>query len=295
MYFNRAANVVNGGEGGMKGEVFPLMAECLHYYPSWEALLGEVAQCRRSISLLSCIPEFYPSFATCSFGAFWRNGLWPPFHPPLLPTVSPQTWQGPREGRGLWKEWTVTFTQEAHSLNWGPSSLLSSSHWKEHRYYKWCQRSQSEGLSPLLPFKAEAQGGWEVCMACSPLFPDSLVSWWHLRDQEEMSWCFGRSCHWSLWGGSWKTGGANARGGVDHSSPSTAVPLWVPLLWTTQHVLWSLPQDPVKETRVALCGVRFRFTQKPSCTQTFLLFGSWSQCFARVWCFSLLIEKLHGK
>ena len=56
-----AASVVNGGEGGVKGKLFPLMAECLHYYPFWEALLGEFAPSFRGTSLLSSSPESIPS------------------------------------------------------------------------------------------------------------------------------------------------------------------------------------------------------------------------------------------
>lgn len=114
----------------------------------------------------------------------------------------------------------MIFIQEARSLNWDPNSVLSSSHLKEHRYQKQCQKNQSEGLSPLFPFKVGGHGKWEVYLACSLLFPDSLVSWWHLRDQEETSWYSSRSGHQSLWGGSWKTGSSDARGGVDHSSAS---------------------------------------------------------------------------
>ena len=56
-----AASVVNGGEGGVKGKLFPLMAECLHYYPFWEASLGEFAPGFGGTSLLSSSPESNPS------------------------------------------------------------------------------------------------------------------------------------------------------------------------------------------------------------------------------------------
>ena len=133
-----AASVVNGGEGGVKGKLFPLMAECLHYYPFWEASLGEFAPGFGGTSLLSSSPESNPSKPSAPsehLGGMTTMTPWglPPTTVPLKHRRVP--WKDVNSRKNEQRFFFCLFffflTQEAPLSPCGPGSPLSSSYLRE--------------------------------------------------------------------------------------------------------------------------------------------------------------------
>ena len=162
-----AASVVNGGEGGVKGKLFPLMAECLHYYPFWEASLGEFAPGFGGTSLLSSSPESNPSKPSAPsehLGGMTTMTPWglPPTTVPLKHRRVP--WKDVNSRKN--EQWFfvclfVFLKQEAPLSPCGPGSPLSSSYLRELDATKGARGVCPQGLCPPLPPTPESpRGTW---------------------------------------------------------------------------------------------------------------------------------------